>query len=210
MKIEVGEYYRNRSGRILLCLAANPLQKAYPWIFAGSNGSIMLIDAEGMYYYNKTEHEMDIVEHLPDCTGFDWVPKPKLQLREGAWYRRKDGKIVGPCVGQERDCYGHTWIAGVYLYYDNGQNRAADGVWLEEEVPDPTPEPVYRPFANRYEFAEHRDRWVRSSNPDDSLLCRALGYNDSFVFLDESPLTMEKAFEKLLFEDGTPFGVKVS
>jgi hypothetical protein len=89
--------------------------------------------------------DWNIVEHLPDCTGFDWVPKP-----------------------------------------------------------------VYRPFANRYEFAYHRDKWVRSSDTDNNLLCRAVAYNDTFVFFNEDPITMEEAFKKLLFEDGTPFGVKVS
>jgi hypothetical protein len=208
MKIEVGEYYRTGQKLIVLCLAHNPYRKSTPYVLVTKNGEINEHREDGKYFSSGIESEFDIVEHLPDCTGFDWVPKPKLQLREGAWYKRKDGKIVGPCK-RSTDKADRPWSIAAIYYKDDGTNTI-NWATIIEEVPDPTPKPVYRPFANRQEFSEHRDRWVKSSNADNNLLCRALAYNDTFVFFNEDPITMEEAFKKLLFEDGTPFGVKVS
>lgn len=209
MKIYADRWYRNRAGNIVYCVGRNMHDETYPFAIQESSGDIHCYTADGRFYdQRKYAGGLDIVEHLPDCTGFDWVPKPTLQLREGAWYRRKDGKIVGPCkpsISRE----DRFWTVGGYFYMHDGTNTHPN-LTLEEEVSDPTPKPVYRPFVNSYEFAEYRDRWVRSSNTDNNLICRAMAYNDTFVFFNEDPITMEKAFEKLLFEDGTPFGVRVS
>ena len=96
-----------------------------------------------------------------------------------------------------------------------------DSVWRQivTELPYPSErliakfepiEPTHRPFANRHEFEPHRDKWARNKN-DGTLLCRIGGYDDSFVFFYPTPdaFTYEKCLEALVFEDGSPFGVKV-
>jgi hypothetical protein len=228
MKIEVGQWYRNGAGHIVFCLAKNPYTTDYPWVMVSHNGFDTEVESyqiDGTYssspYLEGIEdlEDWNIVEHLPDCTGFDWVPKPKLQLREGAWYKRKDGKIVGPCaVDPDQDDYcthfNYKWVVGSWRYRDDGTNAVESTQHLECEVPDPTPKPVYRPFANAEEFSPHRDRWIgrmTGSTPAKGY-CKVVGYEDAGVWIDSRNLkTYREWFEDgRTFEDGTPFGVKVS
>jgi hypothetical protein len=212
MEIEAGQWYRNGAGHIVFCLAKNPYTTDYPWVMISHNGYDTEVESyqiDGTYssspYLEGIEdlEDWNIVEHLPDCTGFDWVPKPKLQLREGAWYRRKDGKIVGPCEpSTSRE--DRFWTVAGYFYTHDGTNTHPS-LTLEEEVSDPTPKPVYRPFANAAEFAPHRDRWLLSG----SERLKVIWYSD--VSLCSTKFwCWKEAFHKFTFEDGTPFGVKVS
>jgi hypothetical protein len=72
-------------------------------------------------------------------------------------------------------------------------------------VPIDPPEPQYRPFANAAEFAPHRERWWRYKNEMASRLRPASAY-DHFGVGTES---WDQCFAGRLFEDGTPFGVRV-
>ncbi len=99
--------------------------------------------------------------HLPDCTGWYWQPTPKLQLREGAWYERQDGEIVGPC--EKLDTTTVCWFIGSKWYRGDGTTLGiCPKLTLIREVPAPAPK--YRPFANAAEFKPHRDRWIRDKN----------------------------------------------
>lgn len=136
---------------------------------------------------------------LPDCTGWDW--KPTLQLREGAWYERADGKIVGPC----RPCSWskERWVVDQYWYNDDGTNTY-DLSFLIREV-DPPKKPKYRPFKNADEFKPHRDRWL--VNKASGTMKRVCEFNDTgiwFAFCSES---YQQIFEHYTFGDGTPFGM---
>jgi len=76
------------------------------------------------------------------------------------------------------------------------------------------PKKQYRKFANAEEFAPFRDRWARYINPPASVgieIFRAGWYtNDRVMFLGIGPaFSFEEAYDTLLFEDGTPFGVEV-
>jgi len=149
MEIEVGQWYRNGAGHIVFCLAKNPYTTDYPWVMISHNGYDTEVESyqiDGTYssspYLEGIEdiEDWNIVEHLPDCTGFDWVPKP-----------------------------------------------------------------VYRPFANAAEFAPHRDRWLLSG----SERLKVIWYSD--VSLCSTKFwCWKEAFHKFTFEDGTPFGVRVS
>jgi hypothetical protein len=70
----------------------------------------------------------------------------------------------------------------------------------------------YRPFANAEEFRPHRDRWWRLKEVPPELV-GSMG-----VFLEPPEAYSEKgfagvdwqgAFELRVFDDGTPFGVKI-
>ncbi len=74
------------------------------------------------------------------------------------------------------------------------------------------PEPKYRAFCNAEEFSPHRERWV-AKKEGDSVRGRAVGYSDTHVGFASSDsawcrmIDWDKAFNMLIFEDGTPFGV---
>jgi hypothetical protein len=60
-----------------------------------------------------------------------------------------------------------------------------------------------RPFANAEEFKPHRDRWWKVKGADTVYPpghYKDVGYNGS---------TWQQAFNDFVFDDGTPFGVKV-
>lgn len=90
-----------------------------------------------------------------------WTPcsrevKPPLQLREGAWYERRDGKIVGPC----------NWNELVNLWRVGGPNYNYHGLWygrnqpseydLIREVPPPQPCTISKAEAGKHAVTENR------------------------------------------------------
>jgi hypothetical protein len=144
----------------------------------------------------------DIIEHLPDCTGFDWVPAPKLQLREGAWYERKDGVVVGPCKKSGLDDL--PWFFGNFFYRNDGTNNATDWCYLIREVDPPQPpQPKYRPFKNAEEFKPFRNCWWYRDDSDGRKHFPPMYYSDSF----HGGISFAYRFKTCFFEDGTPFGV---
>jgi hypothetical protein len=61
----------------------------------------------------------------------------------------------------------------------------------------------YRPFANAEEFKPHRDRWWKVKGADTVYPpghYKDVGYDGS---------TWQQAFDEFVFDDGTPFGVKI-
>lgn len=72
------------------------------------------------------------------------------------------------------------------------------------------PEPTYRPFANAAEFEPHRDKWIYDPRFDDKKF-RVIVYDDNMVWLNDKGYEYWTLFESgTLFEDGSPFGVKVT
>ena len=61
----------------------------------------------------------------------------------------------------------------------------------------------YRPFANAEEFKPHRDRWWRIKG--DATEYPPQHYNDKGY----CGCTWQQAFNERIFDDGTPFGVKI-
>ena len=206
IKLASGQYYTTACGRIGYCLVCNHQSPSYPWIVAWKDGDIDTYTDDGRLYEDDTS-EYDLVEHLPDCTGFDWKPKPKMQLREGAWYRSVCGNVIGPCKPSTSRPDRPWTVDGIY-YTDEGTNTLP-GSQLIEEVPDPNPKPIYRPFASAEEFAPHKDKWLKRLDAPGCF--RVVAYDNSSVYVcDGQSEKYEFYFNKTTFEDGTPFGVKVS
>jgi hypothetical protein len=78
-------------------------------------------------------------------------------------------------------------------------------VYIVPIDPSAPPEPQYRPFANAAEFVPHRDKWWRyKSMTDDQHNPPALFNN-----LVHCNQYWNDSFKNKVFDDGTPFGVRV-
>ena len=215
ISLQAGQWYRNREGTICYCIG--PLKRVENrFMIETANGLVDEYERNGIICKREEDFDdddenywkhLDLVEHLPGCDGFDWEPpKPKLQLREGAWYKRKDGNIVGPCEPCDVSTTALTggkarWRIGTLWYGDDG-TCPVESNWLVNEVD--APKPKYRPFANAEEFKPHRDKWWRWKSdiflqPPAKYSCTSHGMN-GFPFM----------FDKAEFEDGSPFGVEVT
>jgi hypothetical protein len=143
------------------------------------------------------------LKHLPDCTGWDWQPTPKLQLREGAWYERADGKIVGPCSPGLETIPKWTFKVGS-VFYDEEGNQVNRNPMLAIIREVPVPAPKYRPFVNAAEFRPHRDRWIRDKS---SCAVRVTSLNDNGA----NGSSWWSLVKNYTFEDtNTPVGVEVT
>ena len=77
----------------------------------------------------------------------------------------------------------------------------------------------YRPFANAKEFKPHRDRWARVIKEHNMSGCdlddwlanslRFIGQDETGVCAPGGWLTYGCAFDCFVFDDGTPFGVRI-
>jgi hypothetical protein len=208
IKLENGQWYRDASGDILYCMGQYP-----------NSGTFLCLDQDHFELLDYTESgeflsdfggigdsRYYIVEHLPDCTGFDWVPPPKLQLREGAWYERADGKIVGPCESYKNPSWAPeaNWEVAGRWYSDDGKNPAPETNLVREVEP---PKPKYRPFKDAEEFKRYRNEWIRYKQSDVNKTMKCVSFSDEGVTVCVSFMPYKTAFESLVFEDGSPFGV---
>jgi hypothetical protein len=195
IKLEAGQWYRTRGGNIVYCVGLKPKETAtntpYDAVVVCIEGFSYDYVSDGRFAVGADANEMqqefdeDIIEHLPGCTGFDYVPTPKLQLREGAWYERADMKIVGPCrVDTEQpNSYGYKWCVGPWRYRDDGTNNVDAINHLIREVE--RPQPKYRAFANLKEFYPHHNRLVCVNVPNPRVLelYRVQVFNDHTFWL---------------------------
>ena len=84
-------------------------------------------------------------------------------------------------------------------------------LWLKIEKPK-----QYRAFANKAEYAPHRDRWIKSTIAESDgvyLTYQVASYDDWGVIFGGSKTTYQAVFNRYVFDnlDGTtePFGVEV-
>jgi hypothetical protein len=253
IKLEAGQWYKRRDEEIVYCLgeSQSPYTEQDKWIFELRDGSRRNYFPSGKWREHEI-HTRDITEHLPNCTGFDWVPpkrpeapegwrwledfeviqkgdnfwnkrrkdgeqfpdlvatcigstwseakssyhfcwgvlrktEPKLQLREGAWYQRIDGTIVGPV--EKYEFHGNIlqfkpkWKISPVWYDDEGRNTGCKSNWLVREFEPP--QPKYRPFASLEEFLPNRDRFVCTNVPGDKYpeLYRVNVFNENTFWL---------------------------
>ncbi len=199
VKLEAGQWYRDRSGGIRYCIGASMAlaNRGDKWVIEDQDGRCGVYHNDGAWIEFEQD-PFDIIEHMPDCTGFDWVPPPKLQLREGAWYERKDGVVVGPCEPKNGPVF--PWMVGEYFYRHDGTNNT-EPTFLIREV-DP-PQPKYRPFKNAEEFKPFRDCWWYRDDNGTRRYFPPQYYDDKC----HGGVTFVRRFETCFFEDGTPFGV---
>jgi hypothetical protein len=92
----------------------------------------------------------------------------------------------------DRDGKPFEWVIG-----------ESDTVWpIIRKIEQPA---RYRPFANAEEFKPHRNRWWRFKDTPDPLVFPCDQYNDR----GPARCTWQQAFNGRVFDDGTPFGVRV-
>lgn len=191
IKLEAGQWYRLLDKRIGFCIGQGPKSGEASY---DNYPMLLVFNYAGDVYcwytisgVSAAEADDNVVEHLPGCTGFDWVPTPKLQLREGAWYERADGKIVGPCEPYKNPSWAPeaNWKVACRWYSDDGKNPAPETNLVREVDPPQPPQRKYRAFANLKEFLPHRDRFVCINNPNDKYpeLYRVNVFNDHTFWL---------------------------
>lgn len=132
-------------------------------------------------------------KHLPDCTGWEWEPKPTLEPPKG--YRLLS---AGEAI-----LTSDLWLNEKY-YWDELSRAACIGdKWntVDHRPMARKLEPKYRPFANAAEFKQHRDKWIvrKDGKPGAH---RSGTYGDS-----GSIFSFKRMFDSFVFEDGTPCGV---
>ena len=82
MEIKVGQWYRTRGGaiqKVVADLREHSITCICPLIAIHSDGDQTTLSCLGRVYAGDDGNDKspyDLVEHLPDCDGFDWVPKP--------------------------------------------------------------------------------------------------------------------------------------
>lgn len=111
---------------------------------------IFAIRSNGRFDYCEppTDHPYDIIPRHE---------KPNLQLREGGWYRRRDGEVVGPVRRYKPNGTYPFWVNGIGYtetgnYWENQIDHRYD---LIEEVPAPEPE-VKRAELPMFDYDTHR------------------------------------------------------
>lgn len=75
-----GEWWRARGGDIRYVFGVNRFSDDWP-IFATDEKSIVTSHDRDGREHDIFDTEVDLVEYLPDCTGFDWVPETRPR-----WY----------------------------------------------------------------------------------------------------------------------------
>lgn len=214
IKLQAGQWYRDGQGDIVYCIGFNPCQdttiRNYSWMCCTKDTHVRYYTGGGKFDRLKQCFK-DIVEHLPDCDSFDWVPPKRPNAPEGWRWLEDDEKIQGEdCYWAKKynngefaddkaSCYiGKTWIRLKHLM------PWAWGVVRKIEPP----QPKYRPFKDAEEFKPYRDEWFCDLN-NPQFRTKVTAYDHRYVWfaganVGESYLD---AFKTRLREDGSEFGV---
>jgi len=111
-------------------------------------------------------------------------------------------------AGEAFDSRYQLWDESMKEYRPRNYPRmplTPNTVYIVPIDPSAPPEPQYRPFANAAEFVPHRDKWWRyKSMTDDQHNPPALFNN-----LVHCNQYWNDSFKNKVFDDGTPFGVRV-
>jgi hypothetical protein len=84
------------------------------------------------------------------------------------------------------------------------EGRTACRVCIIRKIETPA---KYRPFESAEEFKPHRDRWIRRK--DNGHEMRTTSFCDSVHFTGNDGETWETMLADYIFDDGTPFGVRI-
>jgi len=153
------------------------------------------------------------------------APEPTYAERQAQWVKennvKKGTKVrVTRTFTEDEDgssCWEHDDLVGMtgVVYNIFSHNLGVD---MSDGNLRPIPyfalevikEPTYRPFKNAEEFKPYREKWVRykhNINAPSYEAFRPFRYSDDDIELLKL-LTWEQAFNDVIFEDGTPFGIK--
>jgi hypothetical protein len=111
----------------------------------------------------------------------------------------------------DRPTHGEWFIDGVGLPKQYPYENPCGGVFpIIRKTEKPA---TYRPFANAEEFKPHRDRWIcrlYNGRPDAKGCYKVSAYDDRGTFANDGKTSYQDMFEEgRVFDDGTPFGVKI-
>lgn len=203
IKLQAGQWYRNRGGQIVYCFGeSKAITTDDCWIIEDSAAGHSLHYPDG-HYIDGTEYKCDIIEHLPDCDSFDWVPPKPVVAPEGYRLLTHREKI------EQDDLW---WDKIEWRSLLGGRSIAGESWDANEHCPvarkiEP-PQPKYRAFKDGHEFKPYRDEWFCYLN-NPQFRTKVTAYDHRYVWfaganVGESYLD---AFKTRLREDGLPFGV---
>jgi len=98
---QAGEYWRMRNGDIA---KVADVRSGYDWCIIGWIGD----DWNTWRADGSDGGSLDLIEHLPDCTGFDWKPEPPkpqyvpfdlATVLRDAWYTPKESCSMHRIIG---------------------------------------------------------------------------------------------------------------
>ncbi len=203
IELQVGQWYRRRDGEIVYCFAKNPVEVIHPYHLCCEDGTFETCTEDGDFCVEADDDDEDIVEHLPDCTGFDWEP-PKPVVAPDGWRLLMQGEKIS-----RNDLYFGT---GEWRPLLDGRSIAGESWHPDMHYPvarkiDP-PKLSYRPFTSN-ELDALRGKWIvfESGGGINEMqinwikkyskgLYSINGYDGKFLFENAR-----------FIHDGTPFGV---
>jgi hypothetical protein len=204
VKLEAGQWYRTRGGEIVYCVGIKPVQTAtqtvYDAVVVCREGYSYDYISDGLFINGESD-DKDLIEHLPDCTGFDWEPPKPVVVPEG-WRLLDEGETI-----LDTD----KWWEG--RYWDDMTGSSTIGKPLDFRIHTPVarkiepPQPKYRPFKDGAEFKPFRDKWVKYKQSDVGKTMLCVSFSNEGVTACVSFMPYKTAFDSLVFEDGSPFGV---
>ena len=212
IKLQAGHWYRDRQGEILYCISTGAPRHKGPMIFVCEyrNRNCDFFRENG-WYTDPNEKIKDLIEHLTDCTGFDWVPPKRPDAPEGWRWLEDDEKIQdGDNYWNKRHKDGNPFPDLVYSSVGktwNGIKPKYDHCWGVLRKIEP-PQPKYRPFKDGVEFEPFRDEWFCDS-VNTSFRVKVTAYDSEHVWFAGASVGQRyaEAFKHRKREDGTPFGV---
>jgi hypothetical protein len=90
IEMKVGAWYEQASGIRWHCFAEIPADSPAPFVCYNQDGDCVTVNEHGMYYTDGCDSVMDLVRHLPGCTGFDWQ-EPTIPA---GWRRLADDEVL--------------------------------------------------------------------------------------------------------------------
>lgn len=201
IKLEAGQWYRTRGRGIVYCVGRKPDQanQLYPWVICRDSGDNMSFLDNGRYSETIANHSYDLIEHLPDCTGFDWEPPKPIEPPEG-WRLLNEGETIS---------IDDLWFCGgkwSNFTFDEavicGDKWTAKNALMARKI-----EPKYRAFVSLDEALPHCDGWLVNESGHkirvDKVNKVGIGTYDGFFHFEHAICKFKKM-------DGTPFGVEVT
>jgi hypothetical protein len=165
----------------------------------------------------------ELVEHLPDCTGWDWKPEPTYaELCEKAGLKVGDRvKVTGKTEHSEWQGWHFSWlrppmddmIGKTYTIKSIGGWKAGS-VYVCDDFYFPVTslekvEPKYRPFTAD-EFERHCHKWLkRIDNPKYRYRVDAFLPDNWRLAGSAASRSWQNMLSEFTFLDGTPCGVLV-